>query len=126
MNFLSEPLFLAIFNTSAPRVVVKNDAPNFTIIISNDAQKQINHSISYSGSATNVWEVFGFDSTEDGGGLLLMNAITRAVASREAVLTPAFKNGAYVSNNNNQGNLWQIEVKPIAGTDRKTVEYLLL
>jgi two-component system sensor histidine kinase VicK len=127
MNFLSEPLFQAIFNNSVPRVVVKTDTPNFTIITSNDAQKQISRTGIYNISPQNIWEAFGFDTTEESNGLLLMNAITKAITYNEVVLTPVFRHDLYTGNGNAlTERWWQIEVTPVAGKDRKKTECLLL
>src|SRR4051812_36349788 len=95
MNLLSEPLFQAIFNTPVPRVIINTDAPNFTIVASNDAQKQISRTSLYDTSYKNVWDAFGLDTTEEGNGLLLMNALTRAITSHKVVLTPVFRHEIY-------------------------------
>ena len=127
MNFLSEPLFQAIFNTSVPRVIVKTDSPHFTIIASNDAQKQLNRIGIYKTSDKNVWEAFGFDTTEEGNGALLMNALTNAINSNEIVLTPVFRHDIYTGKEYKlTQSWWQIEVTPIAGKDRRRTECLLL
>jgi two-component system sensor histidine kinase VicK len=127
MNFLSEPLFQSIFNNPVPRVIVKTDAPNFTIISVNDAQKQISRTGTYNISPQNIWEAFGFDTTEEGNGLLLMNTIIKAITYKEVVLTPVFRHDLYTGNGNAlTESWWQIEVTPVAGKDRKKTECLLL
>src|SRR5947209_4925241 len=127
MNFLSEPLFQSIFNNSLPRVIVKTDVPNFTIISINDEQKQRSRTDIYDISPQNIWEAFGFDTTEEGNGHLLMNAIIKAITYNEAVHTPVFRHDLYTGNGNElTESWWQIEVTPVAGKDRKKTECLLL
>jgi len=127
MNFLSEPLFQAIFNTSVPRVIVKPDTPYFTIIASNDAQQQLSCNHLYGTLPRNIWEAFDFDTTEEGNGLLLMNALTKAMISNEAVLTPIFRHDIYTGSEDRLTECWwQIEVMPVSGKDRKKTEYLLI
>ncbi len=127
MNLLSEPLFQAIFNNSIPRVVVKTDAPNFTIITSNDAQKQLSHTGTIYNISSDVWEAFDIDTTEEGNGHLLMTALKKAITINKAVLTPVFRHDIYIGDEDKLAeSWWQTEVTPIAGSNRRKVECLLL
>jgi len=127
MNFLGEPLFQAIFNTSVPRIIVHNDAPHFTVITYNDAQKQISRAVNYNSVISNVWEAFGFNNTKEGNGFLLMDALLQAANKNEVVLTPAFNHTLYaLDKDSGKADWWRIEVKPVNGKDGSKAEYLVL
>ncbi|WP_207535586.1 ATP-binding protein [Desertivirga arenae] len=124
-NLLSDPLFLALFNSPVPRIIIQADAPLFTIVISNDAHKIVTNLVGREIDGKSVWEIF--DPTEAGGdgGNLLRDALTEAQTTNKTVLMPPFRYD--MSSRYDEGmeeKWWQLEIMPVGGNSPQP-EFLL-
>jgi len=125
MYAIDSPLFQALFNTQVPRIVLKADVPNFTILTYNEAYKQATHTQTRDIKGKYFWEAFNPSNAGGDGGELLSNALTQAVITNSAVQMPPFHYDI-LSNDGNwiEKNWWQLEILPVEGHDGK-VAYLL-
>ncbi|MEJ7780647.1 MAG: PAS domain-containing protein [Daejeonella sp.] len=125
MKLLADPLFQALFNSPVPRIIVKADAPLFTIIVNNDAHKLATNLLGKDISGKSVWEVFNPAEAGGEGGNLLMNALLEAQQSNQTIFMPPFRYDMISSDRINfEIKWWQLEIIPVPGTDGKP-EFLM-
>ncbi len=124
-ELIHDPLFQALFNAPVPRIIVRADAPLFTIVISNDAHKFATNLIGKEIDGKSVWEIFDPDQAGGDGGLLLSDALTQAQLTYKTVLMPPFRYD--MSSPDNIGMVekwWQLEIMPI-GESKDHPNFLL-
>lgn len=125
MKTLQDPLFQALFNSPVPRIIVRADAPVFTIVISNDAHKVVTNLVGKEISGKSVWETFDPAEAGGDGGQLLSDALTKAQMTNETVLMPPFRyDMGALDGNGMVEKWWQLEIMPI-GTEPTTPAFLL-
>jgi signal transduction histidine kinase len=113
-DIVENPLFLALFNSPVPRIIVAADAPVFTIITSNDAHKQVTNLVGKNIVGRSVWEIFDPNESGGNGGTLLREALTEAQEGNATVLMPPFRydmggpDGACMVE-----KWWQLEIMPV-------------
>ena len=124
MHLLSDPLFQAIFNSPVPRIIVKADAPLFTIVANNDAHKVATNLVAIDICGKSVWEVFKPDQSGGNGGELISSALTQAQNTNKTCLIPPFRYDMLTSDQVNlEVKWWQFEIMPIGGNGKP--EFLL-
>jgi two-component system sensor histidine kinase VicK len=120
MNSLKTPLFLALFNSLTPCIILKTDAPNFTIIACNDAFKAVSYTSEMDIAGFSLWEAFHLDKTSAENGKVIMDALFRAIKTNQTVPLSSFNNTSQTAI-----KLWQLEIIPIAENDDKP-KYLVI
>jgi hypothetical protein len=124
-NLFSDPIFQALFNSPVPRIIVKADAPVFTIVANNDAHRAVTNLKDRDITGKSVFEVFDPEEAGGNGGDLLLNALKAAQESNQTVLMPPFR---YDMPSSDQTTIevkwWQLEIMPI-GTSEEKPEFLL-
>jgi hypothetical protein len=124
-NLFSDPIFQALFNSPVPRIIVKADAPVFTIVANNDAHRAVTNLKDRDITGKSVFEVFDPEQAGGNGGDLLLNALKAAQESNQTVLMPPFR---YDMPSSDQTTIevkwWQLEIMPI-GTSEEKPEFLL-
>lgn len=113
-DIVANPLFLALFNSPVPRIIVAANAPEFTIITSNDAHKQVTNLVGQDIVGKSVWEIFDPNDAGGNGGVLLKEALTKAQTSHATVLMPPFRYD--MGGTNGDGMVekwWQLEIMPV-------------
>jgi two-component system sensor histidine kinase VicK len=124
-DLLQDPLFQALFNSPVPRIIVKANAPEFTIVISNDAHKAATNLSGKNINGKSVWEIFDPNEAGGNGGELLRNALTSAQLKNKTVLMPPFRYDMSAPDGNGMvEKWWQLEIMPVSGTDN-TPKFLL-
>jgi PAS domain S-box-containing protein len=125
MYSIDSPLFQALFNTQVPRIVLKADVPNFTILTYNEAYKLATHTQTRDIKGKYLWEAFNPANAGGDGGELLLNALTQAVLTNSAVQMPPFHYDIPSADGNwMEKSWWQMEILPVEASDGK-VAYLL-
>ncbi|WP_460678315.1 PAS domain-containing protein [Mucilaginibacter koreensis] len=116
MKTLKDPIFQALFNSPVPRIIVRADAPVFTIVVSNDAHKAATNLIGKDISGKSVWETFDPAEAGGDGGILLLDALSTAQQTNSTVLMPPFRYdmGAPAGDGMVE-KWWQLEIMPIGG-----------
>jgi PAS domain S-box-containing protein len=120
MNSLKTPLFLALFNSLTPCIILKTDAPNFTILTYNDAFKAATYTSEIDLAGVSLWEAFKLDKTSAENGKVIMDALYRAIKTNQTVPLSSFDNTSKTAI-----KLWQLEIIPIIENENKT-EYLAI
>lgn len=120
MNSLKTPLFLALFNSLTPCIILKTDAPNFTILTYNDAFKTAIYTSEIDLAGVSLWEAFKLDKTSAENGKVIMDALYRAIKTNQTVPLSSFDNTSKTAI-----KLWQLEIIPIIENENKT-EYLAI
>src|SRR4051812_15678985 len=120
MNSLKTPLFLALFNSTIPCILLKTDVPNFTVIACNDAFKAASYTAVTDIAGFNLWEVFNLDKTSAENGKVIMDALSRAIRTKQTVPLSSFNNHTQADT-----KIAQFEIIPIAENDHEP-EYLVI
>ena len=125
MDLFLQPLFQALFNTNVPRIVLKADAPDFTIIDYNDAYMAATNTQGRDIKGKYLWEAFKPEEAGGDGGRVLLEALMKATECNTAVHMPPFHYDIPSANESGmEKSWWQLEIVPVAGVDSKP-EYLL-
>ncbi|WP_165499683.1 PAS domain-containing sensor histidine kinase [Pedobacter frigidisoli] len=124
MNHLDSPLFKALFDTNAPRIVLKANAPDFTILAYNEAYKVATNNNNREISGMSLWQAYPGEESLIGK-KVLADGLMLALETKQATKLPVFE---YKIPDNDptetQESWWQLEIMPIPGNDGKT-EFLL-
>jgi len=115
MYHLNDPLFLAIFNTPVARIIVKADAPDFTIVINNSAHQQITHQQEAVITGKPLFTVY--ERRQDQGGDLVYDGLMQAIKEKNAVFVPPFRYDLTNSNDIRQTIWWHVDITPVLGPD---------
>lgn len=122
----SHPLFKALFHTSVPRVILKANAPDFTIVDYNHAYLQATDGGESDFRGKNLWTVYTPTNSSIQGAALLSEALDLVLKTRNSLTMNPFRydvvptNGGAISE-----HWWQIEIIPIKD-EMDVVESLLL
>ncbi|WP_184544135.1 hypothetical protein [Mucilaginibacter sp. FT3.2] len=126
MSFLNDPLFKALFFTDTPRIILKADAPNFTILTYNDAYMRATYTHYRNIVGWYLWEAFDPKNACSDNDKFLLDALTRAAVNNETIVTPPFH---YNIPSANPGEMmeswWQLDIIPVLGRSEKPA-YLLV
>jgi PAS domain S-box-containing protein len=120
MNSLKTPLFLALFNSLTPCIILNTDAPKFTIIACNDAFKAASYNFMIDVAGFSLWEAFNLEKINVESGKVIMDALYRAIETNQTVPLSSFNNIGQAAI-----KLWQLEIVPIAENENKP-KYLLI
>ncbi len=126
MNAPNEALFQTLFNhLTEPRIVVKTDAPRFTIVACNEQYKIISNTIGKDLVGKGINEIYQSDNSSTNNDNIISDALIKAATNNEVVKLAAVRYDIPAAQGNNmEENWWQTEYVPIPGTDSKA-EYLL-
>jgi two-component system sensor histidine kinase VicK len=126
MNSLNTPLFHALFNSSIPRIILKTDAPNFTIIAYNDAFKAASYTPKIDVVGFGLVNAFNFDKYSGEIGKVIMEAIYKAIKTNQTAYSTPFKYSvSFADTSQTAIRIWQLEVIPIAENDDQ-LKYLVI
>jgi PAS domain S-box-containing protein len=90
MDLLNDSLFKALFDTAVPRVILKADVPDFTILDYNQAYEIATHNIGRDIRGKSLWKVYAPEQTIGEASNVLSDALSSAVTNRETVYMPPF------------------------------------
>ncbi|RZK80745.1 MAG: PAS domain S-box protein [Pedobacter sp.] len=124
MKAFNDPFFVALFNTVVPRIIVKANIPDFTIVKYNQAFTLATNTQFRDLHGKNVLHAFPSNEVNDGLHVLT-EAFQKAIEIKEPVSRPPFSYDIADANGNMTTQWWQMEIAPIAGQEG-TVEYLLI
>lgn len=154
MDKLRDSFFRAYFKMPVPRIIVRTDAPVYTVISVNNAYLlstgKINGNVEYAGTADHVnyidnavnaergervkgignvinqslFNLFNVDNIELYGQKVLENALSEAFRINEQVYIPEFEIST-TNNGSKHVSWWQIEILPI-GEDNEKPSYLII
>lgn len=109
-----DPLYQALFNTPVPRIILKSNAPDFTIVDFNDSYKLATGIGEQDIRELSFWEVFNPKGAAEDGNKLLAEALNQAISAKKTVLMNPFRYDASSSNQNTTiQNWWQLEIVPV-------------
>jgi PAS domain S-box-containing protein len=112
MNSLKTPLFLALFNSLTPCIILNTDVPNFTIIACNDAFKAASYTSVIDVAGFTLWDAFNLDKTNAENGKVIMDALYRAIKTNQTMSLSSIYDTSQTDM-----KLWQLEIIPIAEND---------
>ncbi|WP_448697439.1 ATP-binding protein [Mucilaginibacter sp. AW1-3] len=126
MDLLNDPLFQALFNTDVPRIVLKTNAPDFTILTYNDAFKAATYTQQRDVKGKSLWEAYDPQYANGDSGVLLRNTLTNAIHTRQVVNLPPFQYDILSADQRSmETSWWELEIIPVGTVDDRA-EYLLI
>jgi PAS domain S-box-containing protein len=121
-----DPLYQALFNTPVPRIILKSNTPDFTILDFNDAYKLATDIGDRDIKGLSLWEVFNPGDAGVDGAKLLPETLNKAIVAKETIFMDPFR---YDIPSNDQERIvqswWQLEIIPIVSKSDE-VESLLI
>ncbi|MET1057893.1 MAG: ATP-binding protein [Pedobacter sp.] len=119
MDLFNDSLFKALFDTAVPRVILKAEVPDFTILDYNRAYEIATHNIGKDIRGKTLWEVYAPEQAVGEGATVLPDALTRAVINRETIYMPPFH---YDIPSAEPGKMetswWELEIVYIPATEK--------
>jgi PAS domain S-box-containing protein len=113
MNLLTESLFKTLFDQNTPRILLKGDAPNFTILQDNDLHKKITNTVGKDLIGKSLWEIFDPEQS-GGGGEVLSEGLMEAIDTKRRVNLPSFRYDIPAADGQStEVKWWQAEIIPI-------------
>lgn len=122
----TELLFQTIFDQlTEPRVVVKPNAPNFTIVFANRAYLAATGGTAESLNGLTLWQLFKRDVASANGRVVFEAGLNDAVRHRAPVKLPIFRfDTAAAMGGRPVPQWWQVDISPVASTDGELI-YLI-
>lgn len=125
MSIFEEPLFQALFGNAAPRIILKADVPNFTIVTYNKSYEEATHTQTRNIRGQYLWDAFDPNEAGGSGGQVLSDALVKACETAEHVHMPPFHYDIPSADaTHTVESWWQLEIVPVRGIEGR-VEYLL-
>jgi two-component system sensor histidine kinase VicK len=118
MKLLEDPLFRVLFDVETPRIILKADAPAFTILAENAAHKHATNTQQRNIIGLPLFEAFkpGDNGTDDAEALI--SALNQAVTTGKAVHMPPFHYDIPSTDGSKMElSWWQLDILPVAGDD---------
>ena len=126
MNLLKDPLFQALFNASIPRIILKPNAPDFTIVAVNDAHEKITGKKEVDIAGQNLWEIYKPEHSAADGQQQLLEALIQATTTSQTITMSPFQYDIIPGNAETMENTWwKLEVMPIKGTGGNPVYVMI-
>ncbi|WP_421943171.1 PAS domain S-box protein [Pedobacter sp.] len=124
MNQLNSPLFRAIFNNKAPRIILAADAPDFHILDYNEEFKKATYITTRDIKGLKIIEAFPIDD-DNQDSRVLIDGLISAIETKQIVNLPSFQYNIPDNDlKSTKTSWWQSEIVPVI--DNKQVEYLLV
>jgi len=124
MDKLKDSFFQAYFNMPVPRITVRTNYPDYTVIAINKAYTVTTGITNGTALENSIFDLFGNQQAGADGIDTLAGALDNAVKSNRAVSIPEFELSS-ASQESNLLSWWHIEILPVAQEDQKP-EYLIL
>ena len=127
MNQSQENLFQAVFiQLSAPSVILKTDAPRFTIVHRNLQHEIATNTVGQNLAGKGAFEVFNpKDPDRQSEFHKLMGGITQSIENKNLVKLPPFRFDILIKDGDRfEESWWQVEIMPIIISE--TVDYLMV
>lgn len=113
MNDLNSPLFKAIFETDIPRVVLKANAPDFTILAYNQAYDDSTHNHGRNLTGLSLWEAYP-DNDSPVAKMLLSEGLLTVTRDKKNLKLPVFQYQIPTTEGSQkEDSWWQIEIIPV-------------
>lgn len=125
MNHINTPIFQALFESESPRLIVRANSPEFTVVDYNSSQKSL------AGSKTDfrgmsVWDAYTPVTSNSDAPELLSVAFEQAIAEHRPIKMPVFRFDLALEESGEAiERWWQLEIVPTTKEDDK-VAYLLI
>jgi PAS domain S-box-containing protein len=124
-NLFNDPLVLALLETSIPTIILKSNAPDFTIVAYNHAYQEATYSKKRDLQGVSLWEAFDPEKAGGYGPTLLLEAFHEAIYKQQTIqLKPLHYNIPSAVPNIDQLSWWDIKTVPVIYDG--VVKYLLL
>ncbi|WP_316831944.1 ATP-binding protein [Pedobacter aquatilis] len=125
MNVLTSPLFRSLFNDDIPRIILKTDVPDFTIVAYNEAFKRDTYTADRDVTGLSVWEAYPRDDNNEGTRILI-DGLTTASREKIKIQLPPFQYDVPSADlSTMETSWWQVEIEPISDT-ADVAEFLLV
>jgi PAS domain S-box-containing protein len=117
MDLVQESSFQTFINyLSEPRVIVKSDAPRFTIVAFNESYSKISNTVGKDIRGLGFKEIYGNGELTDDDSIVV-DALNRAIASKEIVKLGAVRYDIPAADGTLTQSWWQAVYKPISAGD---------
>ncbi|MBE8723002.1 PAS domain-containing protein [Sphingobacterium pedocola] len=126
MDHITAPIFQALFQSESPRIILKADAPEFTILDYNIAHQSITGRTKINYRGESIWKAYDPAMAGGEGPELLAAALEQALAENSLIKMPVFR---YDILSDETGTVvqhwWQLEILPVAKEGNRAT-YLLV
>lgn len=113
MQFLNDPLFLSLFDTSVPRVILNVNHPDFTIFDCNNAYVSTTGSKKDELQDKSLWEVYQPDTAVMQGKAILLEALNQAITNNKTIITSPVASHIKSAAAELTERWWQLEIVPV-------------
>lgn len=126
MNVLQDPLFRALFDTPVPRIILKANAPQYTIVTYNEAFKTSANINAGDITGRSLADVYHPAQEGSGNSEILRAALEQAVSTKSSVHMSPFRydipapDGAII-----EAGWWQLVIAPVAGDNGEVIHLLI-
>ncbi|QJD95861.1 PAS domain S-box protein [Mucilaginibacter robiniae] len=126
MNAPNDTLFQMLFNhLSEPRIVIKADAPRYTIVACNELYKMVSNTVGQDLIGKGIKDLTDSSRSSKESEAVIQQAIERAIRNNEVVKLAAVRYDMPSANGQaTEAAWWQTEYVPIVGADGH-VQYLM-
>jgi len=125
MPLLNDPLVAVLLETPVPTVVLKTNAPNFTIINYNRAYEEVTYTQERNVREKTVWEAFNPEYAGGNGPTLLLEGFREAIYTHRMVqMEPLHYNIPSLGTNVVELSWWDVKIVPVIYDG--IVKYLVL
>ncbi|KQR70300.1 PAS domain S-box protein [Pedobacter sp. Leaf176] len=125
MNFLESPLYKSLFNDNVPRVILKPNVPDFTIVDYNDAFKEATYTVERNVKGQSVWVAYPKDDANEGT-RILSDGLHDAAKTGQKKMLPSFQYDIPSADMRSvEQSWWQAEIEPIVDSDNSVIFLLI-
>jgi len=121
---LNSPLFRAIFNNAAPRIILEANAPDFSILDYNQEFEIATHITNRDVRGLKIIEAFPIDDNKQDGKILINGLISSLKTKQIISLSPFQYDVPSADLKSTELSWWQSEILPV--TDNDEVQFLLV
>jgi PAS domain S-box-containing protein len=114
MHLLNDPLFISLFDTDVPRVILNTDYPNLTIFHCNPTYTAATGNTIESIQGKSLWDIYNPKDAGGDGEPILKEALHQAILTQQTITTAPF----HYNIKNPDGQLperwWKLEIVPVS------------
>lgn len=125
MNVPKEPFFQALFNTPIPRIILKANPPDFTILAYNKAFETATGLADRSILDQSIWTAVNPDKSDEESMESFRAALIQVTGQSKQTVLKKFKYCLPASNRKLEPHWWEIEIIPV-GSHADSPDFLLV
>ncbi|MBE9583357.1 PAS domain-containing protein [Mucilaginibacter sp. JRF] len=114
------------FKSPQPVILLRADAPNFTILAYNNAYKEATYTHFRDITGWYLWEAFNPNFAGGDGAAILIEALDTALSTKNRLSTKVFQYNIPLDNSGHMAECWwQIEILPVENVSGEITQLLI-